>query len=36
MLVIAEELQASGGMGVDQHPQHAPAEQGGQYLDGTR
>ena len=34
MLVIAEELQTAGGVRVDQHSQHAPAEQGREHLDG--
>jgi hypothetical protein len=33
-LQLAEELQTAGGMGVEQHAQHAPAEQGGENLDG--
>jgi hypothetical protein len=34
MVELAEELQTAGGMGVEQHAQHAPAEQGGENLDG--
>ena len=34
MVELAEELQTAGGMGVELHAQHAPAEQGGENLDG--
>ena len=34
MLVLAEELEAAGGMSIDQRPQHAPPEQGREDLDG--
>jgi hypothetical protein len=34
MLMIGEELQAIGGVRVDQHSQHAPAQQGRENFDG--